>query len=147
MSKEVKDYLFLYLGCEVMAFHPYADEPGPSKAYLTGITGMDEYNVELQFHNGVHAEEEPCYIKYEEVEPILRPLSDMTNTEAIEMWDIINPHRLHFDVSVKVNYYKRKTSCFSAEEVRILLSKHFDLFGLIEAGLAIDSTTIKKSST
>lgn len=59
--------------------------------------------------------------------PILRPLSDMTEDEA----DNIGIEWLS-------NYGSEDK--FSAAQFHNLLSLHFDLFGLIEIGEAIDST-------
>jgi hypothetical protein len=61
--------------------------------------------------------------------PILRPLSDMTEEE-------------------KKDYNNRKQRKGHMAQVHAyntlwLLSKHFDLFGLITDGLAIDKTTLK----
>lgn len=57
---------------------------------------------------------------------ILRPLSSMTQEEMTELKG--NP-----------------LSCsFTPSQFRYLLSKHFDVFDLIEAGLAIDATTLQK---
>ena len=61
------------------------------------------------------------------VKPLLRPLDDMTEEERGEVCcaEGLPP----FDDNVT-----------AALRTKYLLSKHFDLFGLIEAGLAIDKT-------
>jgi len=56
--------------------------------------------------------------------PILRPLSDMTEEEKIESGKL----------------YKHLSPNY--EQFRWLLSKSFDLFGLIDAGLAIDKIKV-----
>ncbi len=60
-------------------------------------------------------------IDAEKFKPILRPLSDMSEEEK--------------------RLYDSKDQ--SAEGLRYLLTIHVDLFGLIEANLAIDKTKIK----
>ena len=60
---------------------------------------------------------------------VLRPLSDMRNDERVER----GKHLLQFE---------RWT--LDGEYHRWMLSRGFDLFGLIEAGLAIDKTTLKQ---
>ena len=68
------------------------------------------------------------------VKPILRPLSDMTEEEK-------NEYLLTgTDSSTRFEHNARRT--------QYLLSKGFDLFGLIDAGLAINKNTIaeKKSN-
>lgn len=61
----------------------------------------------------------------DEFKLILRPLSSMTEDEKDSLIQM---------------YVNTPDNLASAERVRYLLSKHFDLFGLIEAGLAIDAT-------
>lgn len=64
------------------------------------------------------------HLSDEHIKPILRPLSDM-NKEEKARWRLM------------VNSYQSYAST-----VKYFLDKHFDLFGLIESGLAIDATTI-----
>ena len=47
ITKEIKDYLHFYIGCEVMAPCMSWDEEPVAKGYLTGIHG--EYEAEIQF--------------------------------------------------------------------------------------------------
>lgn len=72
----------------------------------------------------------------DDIKIFLRPLSDMTDEEK-ETEIIANPwHTTH----------RQKQAYREAERTLYLLSKHFDLFGLIDAGLAIDKTTISKQN-
>jgi len=73
-----------------------------------------------------------------EIKPILRPVSDMSEEEKHTLFTImygtINAFcavRLRFDV---------KLDSLSVECFPYMLSRHFDIFGLIPAGLAIDKT-------
>jgi hypothetical protein len=66
---------------------------------------------------------------YQYVKPILRPLSSMTDKER--------------NTALKIGVSYSDSWCGGAERTKYLLSKHFDLFGLIATGLAIDATTIK----
>lgn len=84
----------------------------------------------------------------------LHPLSDMTEEEGLKCWEIMNTgfgkekYRTELTISDKSKFGKSGTtsSAYIAcipntyEQSRYLLSKGFDLFGLIESGLAIDST-------
>ncbi len=74
--------------------------------------------------------------------PILRPLSDLTKeiehngekfvpTKALSMWDLQGITVLDIP-HIPVNLYE------------LLLKWHFDVFGLIEKGLAIDINTLKE---
>lgn len=62
------------------------------------------------------------------IKPILRPLSSMTEEEGNEL-EMMGHNAV-------VN--KFEINQFHAARTRYLLSKGFDLFGLIEAGLAIE---------
>lgn len=120
MSKQLKDYLHLHLGCECWVQGQV--EAHPIK--LTGISYDDQVGeIWCYFENT-----ETGYALLEDVKPILRPLPDMTDEEKQD-----------------VNAFSEMLSDHHAGEamgatVLYLLSKHFDLFGLIDAGLAIDKT-------
>lgn len=124
MSKQLKDYLHLYLGCECM--------------YLNGEAVISEISMDSRY-------ELLCSVKLkggkkhlqaaiEKVKPILRPLPDMTDEEKKE----IDKQYKAFTKSKTFN--DTGVVMWAAKHTQILLSKHFDLFGLIESGLAIDKT-------
>lgn len=103
--------------------------------------------------------------------PILRPLSDITEAEHCELFSIVfkreytrfatrlffKANEQHSDRYVLSAAVERLGVCFDGEiwadsdlqrwkidyfkVTAYLLSKHFDLFGLIEAGEAIDKST------
>lgn len=62
----------------------------------------------------------------EETKPILRRLEDMTDEERAAQVPTSD------------------TIAGRAESIAYLLSKHFDLFGLIDAGLVIDAKTLQQ---
>jgi hypothetical protein len=133
MKKELKDYLHLYLGCECKT--KYVDWENWSTETLT-LKVLNKLNEDLSF----------------EVKPILRSLDDITKSEATEgkvfkektEWH--EPTFEQFKERLENNLeLQRKTKFiieFSPTEFIFLLSKYFDLFGLIDAGLAIDKTTL-----
>jgi hypothetical protein len=107
--KELKDYLHLYLGCDVKCGIK-------TIAKLTADeTTQDLISLKTTLSNP-------------EYKPILRPLSDMTEDEEYEYWKTKGGNAF--------NEFQGETTLF-------LLSKHFDIFGLIEAALAIDKSTLK----
>lgn len=112
MQKNIKDYLHLYVGCEI-AF------------------SEDNYKYK-GFHltNSFISQQ-----KQYEFKPILRLLTNMTNEERIEFVTLINIGILHINIPNQNNN-------FHTEQFLYLLKKGFDLFGLIEAGLAIDKSKI-----
>jgi hypothetical protein len=125
---ELKDYLHLYLGCQMQA-----NKSG------------DIYTLAAVFTNGTIQLAESSYKDdFFDFKPILRQLSGMTDEEkqkaVIEIygggshWNDVNNAVIEFDNEATSNvaffYY--------------LLRIHIDLFGLIELGLAIDAATISK---
>lgn len=171
MNKDIKDYLHLYLGCEVIIkpadddrriglFIGYADEHRLS-ARIKFRSNTPEGRVNLLF-----------------LKPILRPLSDMTDEEVLELCKVASPeifgdyrfskwkaerspHEIcHWTVSNKnsldwfnvssadgdVDIYG-KDGEFDPTNIDSnyrfwYLKKGFDLFGLIESGLAINKTKL-----
>lgn len=77
--------------------------------------------------------------------PILRPLSDLTKEQREELNEIDD------QITLTANHQHFKTnegSYLDPEQVPYnyavkLLEWHFDIFGLIDAGLAIDINTVK----
>lgn len=119
MTKDIKDYLHLYLGSEFLSDYPTNPT---SPQILTGHT----------FEQIVHCTNDglcwnPKYIKL-----LLRPLSDMTEEERTTVIDI--------NVQMLKQNSLTGSMKYDGHSCAYLLSKGFDLFGLIEAGLAIDKT-------
>lgn len=109
-----------------------------------------------------------------EAKLLLRPLSDMKEEEAIETFKLkwLNPHSNHEWISIKMKmeesvfmnpgwrveakYRQNKNSKentmlgtlsmnnFQPLSFQYLLSKSFDLFSLIDSGLALDITKVKR---
>ena len=117
--KDIKDYLHLYLGCEVLweIEHESASEGG------TEI--LDGHLVETA-KAGLRI-----------VKPVLRHLSDMIEEDC---------NLLGWDYKYQGKIISHRAENLFPEEVRILLKQGFDLFGLIEAGLALDKTKYLKSN-
>lgn len=120
MSKELKSYLHFYIGCGVRVRIDHND------VWSEWIT--------LQLHD--------LYTiigKSMLVELRLRSLSNLTKEECIligiGMWSKLN--------SAKATARGYKDIQWFPEEFVELLKREFDLFGLIEAGLAIEKQTIK----
>lgn len=146
-QREIKDYLHLYLGCEMQ----YSTHHEPQyETYTLTIEGLKEA---IEFEDS----------------PILRPLWQLTDEEYAvinqhgfggastkEIWldqfekfeerpapgqgkknKVTNPKMIRSKVRVglQLRFYT-----FAPETFRYLLSQGFDLFGLIEEGLAIDKT-------
>ena len=83
--------------------------------------------------------------------PILRPLSDLTkeikvNGEEFVAHDRTSAGMLHGrDSRGSVIIENRlRTNSITYQDMTYLISLHFDVFGLIDAGLAIDINTLEK---
>lgn len=113
-KKKLQDYIHLYVGCDCK----FKDEGGyEGIGKLTGniLNGIDMSVCEAL--------------------PILRPLSDMTKEEL----HFINMSKLELNHAIS----QKTNASFYTTEFIYFLSKGFDLFNLIEEGLAIDKTTLK----
>ena len=96
-------------------------------------------------------------INYNNVMPILRPLSDLTkeiehNGERFTPSKVLTKENIGGDMSFPVNgianykvenEYERVTVETTIRVLDLLYEWHFDVFGLIEKGLAIDINSLR----
>lgn len=122
-AMKIEDYLHLYIGCNAETSHGIRKLIGVEDdiAYTTGGMGF--------------------YFISEGIKPILRRLSDMTPEEAAECWKLTDTDR-EIEGWQVVDYFRREENFYEPKTFLYLLAKHFDLFGLIDAGLAIDKATL-----
>lgn len=182
--KEIKDYLHLYLGCEIL--FKCGNEEVVCNIINVHVGGGYALGTSKDGKAFNH------YGGFDGGKLIIRPLSDMTEEEILQCGKLIcavpNEEGFSYEIErshntvgakffsdkytsgqylsiwneknklsgighIEVGWYndnkidKRKTKDLwkvgGCHELTIyLLSKHFDLFGLIEAGLAIDKTTL-----
>jgi len=80
--------------------------------------------------------------------PHLRPLSDLQNKESdywIEFGTKIDELNTEYLIESLVNKtFYAKDIHFAFKVYQVLVEMHFDVFGLIEQGLAIDINTLQK---
>lgn len=135
MKRNIEDYLKFYIGCELT---PIEDE---GKGILTS---ENLYDAERWAH-----------------QPYLRRLSSITNTEAFEIYKMYFGKETALDFSTdngSANYRPKQVRVLAEHAIRIfngddyetgdfmkvlsivpyLLKQQFDLFGLIDEGLAIE---------
>jgi len=112
----MEDIIHLYLGCDVQYRRKGVESW--NLARLVCVNTFGSYVVETK--DAQFAIDVADW----EVRLLLRPLSDMTRIEELQY----------------LAQSKSKWGPYHPEDMRTLLSKGFDLFGLIEAGLAIDKT-------
>lgn len=140
--KDIKDYIQFYLGCDVQWARNSLQTPSKAKLLCYNICGECVLeNKDNQFQVNISL-----------IKPILRPLSSMTEEEAKHLFVLhfdADPEKIvysHFD-EVE-NYHiaewdNRRFAIYlkalSPDAFIYLLSKGFDLFGLIESNLAVAS--------
>jgi hypothetical protein len=128
MEEELKDYAPLYLGCQVL------DEQNVIRV----LRGVDIHGCCTLSYNNVGEETD---IPIGGIQLLLRPISDMTDEEAAECGNL--DYDFSSEPDLNIWNWKDFDTLNSSNQFIYLLSKHFDLFGLIESGLAIDKTTLK----
>jgi hypothetical protein len=83
-----------------------------------------------------------CESSIIDFKPILRPLSDLTfeDMEVLkDKYDVIEGSTMFRDKDTSINPTE-----WRYDDIQYLFSRHFDVFGLIEKGLAIDVNTLKQ---
>lgn len=130
MEKQLKDYLHLYNN----RFNPVkVIVDNEEQKYLWDIEVYEEDYVNITLGDTKLRDMEGNSDNWnvyndnyslDRIKPILRPLSDMKTKES-QRWNMMAKSYQSYSATVK--YF---------------LDNHFDLFGLIEAGIAIDKTTL-----
>lgn len=134
MERKIEDYLHLYLGCKVEWGFENRKKIGTliGKTIPFGWQIFDSINPIVPYHN----------VKPELIKLILRPLSHMTEEEEIEVSNITNLHMVTYLKQAWVNKTPFKIDLHEMPSLFVYLCRQgFDLFGLIESGLAINKTT------
>lgn len=140
---------YLPYGLKLNYKHFPGDEKARRIATLTGLTKEDgiETTYDEAEYNG-HSYTKGDLINWGdrnnvhdlEVKPILRPLTDLTNDIVSEYFSDM----LEDSLEIMLNHFSIRPLSCKYEEVQFLLEKHFDVFGLIDKGLAIDINTLEK---
>lgn len=113
----------------------------PYKVKIQCINSDNETVIEELFTMGIEEDSFDCnMIEYTSVKPYLFPLSSMTKVQEDEWYDaFIDP------LSKRVDRHTRQEDLqLQADSQKFgivyLLKNHFDIYGLIPMGLAIDAT-------
>jgi hypothetical protein len=129
MDKNIKDYLHFYLGCMCEG------SPIKAKSFHAQLQQIDVNGYCILADMSLTRHLSSAFVK-----PILRPFTDITDEEIDEVWNGHEPkHVLKMEYSDGRNV---RQVALCSERTRYFLSRGFDLFGLIEAGLALDKTKI-----
>ena len=127
-QKKLEDYLHFYLGCKVK----HAAFTKPLKLKSVGVNGGTISGLDF---GEIHFD-----LRAKNIKPLLRPLSSMTEEEMKECGNMIYDYSN--DPDLNIWEWRDFEIGLAPEQYHWLLSKGFDLFGLIEAGLAIDSSKV-----
>lgn len=119
MERRIQDYIPYYIGQDVLIYHSDSE---PISATLEGYDGASEMVIC-----------ERVRYKPEQIKLQLRPLSDMTRDEVNDC-DIIRC--VNFSENQKDNQVQSDAAITS-----FLIRQGFDVFSLIESGLALNKTT------
>lgn len=130
MSKEINEYLAFYIGRPV----EYGYEDTKKIGKLIGKVMPWGWQVEQSDRH-----KPPLNVTGDLVKPILRSLEDITEQECEEY------NRIH-NMCHSINKLQDQIRT-DAHATQYLLSRGFDLFGLITQGLALDESKIKTQST
>lgn len=100
---------------------------------LKGINGnlliLDEDNIEKYGH-------------IKKNKPVLRPLSDLLKTIKINNQKFMPARKLGFYQADVDFVFNNQTDLIQFRFVQKLIEWHFDVFGLIDAGLAVDINSL-----
>jgi hypothetical protein len=162
MGKEIKEVPWhLYMDCNCKVTTTEYGVQGPPKSFMGSIHGVyydrwttDAMELSIQVmteHGGRWA------YKPDQVQLVLRPLSDLTEEEKIDLYKIVRMPCPPFiepdydDPKVKKEMVMWAEMLVSPafglnlkpDQFIYLLSRHCDLFGLIDSGQAIDLSTLE----
>lgn len=135
MGKNIKDYLHLYLGADV------AYEAVDGGKTIIGILAAIEYkgSITVRLGNDSHKSQSLYWNEfYPTGKLLLRPLYDMTKVEKDHVG--YDAYKVLRDKTIPND--KRTPFEWSAKQTAYLLKQGFDLFGLIDAGLAINKSKL-----
>lgn len=127
MEKKIGDYLHLYLGQQYRA--SYIETPNSFTVWAMLTPGRLDRLSDLSIYK---------------VELSLRRLSDMTEEEYEHI--AIAADEYHFsnkEEEIHVGKQYVKAGRYFPDQFQWFLSRGFDLFNLIDSGLAIDRSTLK----
>lgn len=126
---ELKEVIHFYLGAKVE--YEFTSRTSNKEIRNGKMYGMWDNFIRISTHWG--STEAPI----SSVKPILRKLDSMTEEEYEEYKNI--------GIEESKENWKYQYTIESSRKMVYLLSRHFDLFNLIESGQAIDATTLTQN--
>jgi len=140
-EKKLKDYIGYYIGCRCLnTWFPEGHEEYDKQWILTGY---NRSSVKC-----FHLDNEEEFTRTDSIKLILRLLGGISESECWELHKI-DPIFVPGTSSeyIKDRLYLYREKCITFRHIspllfHFLIQKGFDLFGLIESGLAIDTSTL-----
>jgi hypothetical protein len=124
MKTELKDVLHFYLGCDVM------HKDGTTATMIS----VDRFNAGFIHHETqMYGEQSKDSL---EITPILRSFSSITEEEK----EAYETYYMSLEYEREEDNHAICDAEISAQTTRWLISRGFDMFNLIENGLAIEAT-------
>lgn len=137
--KHLSPYLGYVLKCEILNYK--CDYVGNKYGILNGLYqsgGLQYYTFGSRDIAGKTSDL---------IKPILRPLSDIQDKNTIAFYKLDSIDLELIDIqewTEELIHMLKSKDKFQPEQFEYLFSQHFDVFGLIESGLAIDINTLKQ---
>ena len=130
MGKELKDYVKYYLGCQVV-YHGV--QKGWTAEICKVLNGGAFVAINI-YDDNAHMREDGLIARTENLKLLLRPLSYLREDE---LRNAVDP------MAYGLSSLRGDNALLQAAEMtHYLVSKYYDVFGLIAAGLALDITKI-----
>jgi len=127
MKKNIKDYIHFYVG-----------QPIKTSRYGTGVLdSVSKTCFHVEFEKTIQG-----FLFNADAKLLLRPISDMTDKEMDEVKKY-SDHSDHIEYYIETGVFIR----IDGELHRILCKWGFDIFNLIESGLALDKTKADPKKT
>ena len=148
MKKELKGYLHLFgIGCPVSTIDGIGNILVIHNKAVTVALKCINYNQELHgFSDGNGGLHRTYLLKDDYIKLILHHLSDITDEERLYFQNLCELEKEDL-ACIKYGTAHLTNIIQWSNGVHYLLSKHFDLFGLIEAGLAVNAAELKSVSS
>lgn len=140
---QLKDVLHLYIGCESKVTGGEFYDDGLGKIV---VIDHEEHLITVSDRTIYDRTKYCVEADISDITPILRPLSDMTEDEVNYVYLFIHNQKLTYKWQNAIMHLsdgiRNGGIGFTPELTIYLLSRSFDLFGLIESGQAIDKTKL-----
>lgn len=125
------------------------------KLKLKHLAGYLPYGLQIYFESLDGENKSTWTLSYNEIDfllrnrnkPILRPLSDLTKDNVLEIIEYSDFENIYFNGNpsdlIFINTEDKTYLSDISKNMEFLFKNHFDIYGLIEKGLAVDINTLK----